>query len=65
MRGGRRANAGRKVDQFGHRLSISVRLTESVLEYLKTRDESAGNVIDECVRNSGEFRRWLVKQGGR
>lgn len=65
MRGGRRANAGRKVDQFGHRLSISVRLTESVLEYLKTRDESAGKVIDDCVRNSGEFRRWLVKQGGR
>lgn len=65
MRGGRRANAGRKVDQFGHRLSISVRLTESVLGYLKTRDESAGKVIDDCVRNSGEFRRWLVKQGGR
>lgn len=65
MRGGRRANAGRKVDQFGHRLSISVRLTESVLEYLKTRDESAGKVIDDCVRNSGEFRRWLVQQGGR
>ena len=65
MRGGRRANAGRKVDQFGHRLSISVRLTESVLEYLKSRDESAGKVIDDCVRNSGEFRRWLVKQGGR
>lgn len=65
MRGGRRANAGRKVDQFGHRLSISVRLTESVLEYLKARDESAGKVIDDCVRNSGEFRRWLVKQGGR
>lgn len=65
MRGGRRANAGRKVDQFGHRLSISVRLTESVLEYLKTRDESAGKVIDDCVRNSGEFRRWLVQRGVR
>lgn len=65
MRGGRRANAGRKVDQFGHRLSISVRLTESVLAYLKTRDESAGKVIDDCVRNSGEFRRWLVQRGGR
>lgn len=65
MRGGRRANAGRKVDQFGRRLSISVRLTESVLAYLKTRGESAGKVMDDCVRNSGEFRRWLVQQGGR
>lgn len=65
MRGGRRANAGRKVDQFGHRLSISVRLTEAVLAFLKSRDESAGKVIDECVRNSGEFRRWSVQQGGR
>lgn len=65
MRGGRRANAGRKVDQLGHRISISVRLTEAVLAYLRARDESAGKVIDDCVRNSGEFRRWLVQQGGR
>ena len=65
MRGGKRANAGRKVDQFGHRLPISLRLTEAVLGFLKSRDESAGKVIDDCVRNSGEFRRWLVQQGGR
>lgn len=65
MRGGKRANAGRKVDQFGHRLSISVRLTESVLGFLKAQDESAGKVIDDCLRNSGEFRRWQIQQGGR
>lgn len=60
MKGGRRENAGRKVGRLGHKLTISVRLSEQVLRFLKSQDQSAGQLIEDAVRFSGEFQRWSI-----
>lgn len=63
MRGGKRENAGRKVGKLGPRLSLSVRLTGQVLEFLRTQPDSAGQVIERSLRATGEFRRFLQRKG--
>lgn len=65
MKGGRRENAGRKVGKLGHKLTISVRLSDEVLRFLKSQDQSAGQLIEDAVRSSGEFRRWLILEAVR
>lgn len=65
MKGGRRENAGRKVGKLGHKLTISVRLSGEVLRFLKSQDQSAGHLVEEAVRSSGEFRRWSILEAVR
>lgn len=59
--GGKRTGAGRPPNPHGNKQSLMIRLTPDVLAYLATKD-SQSNHLDEMVRRSVDFKRWIESQ---
>jgi len=56
--GGARKGAGRKTMRGELKQTTSMRLTPTVLAYLRSRDGSVAESIEDIVRRSTGFRRW-------
>ena len=53
---------GRPPDRGVRKITTSMRLTPIVLQYLAEHESTAANVVEDCVRRSADFRRWLAAQ---
>lgn len=57
--GGKRLGAGRPAARGERKQTTSVRLSPTVLAFIAACDDSAGNVIEDTIRRSAAFKRWL------
>ena len=61
--GGKRPGAGRKPSKHGTKQSLTVRLTPDVIRFLaEAHGENQSQAIDQAIRNTAAFKRWLVSQ---
>ena len=62
--GGKREGAGRPLLRGERKETTSMRLTPTVLAFLRESGESSAEVVESAVRRSVAFREWLLNRGG-
>lgn len=63
-RGGKREGSGRPAARGERKETTSMRLTPTVIEYLKKHEETAGEVVESTLRRTADFKRWKRGQSG-
>lgn len=61
-RGGARPGAGRPSGQHGTKAPITLSLTPDVLAWLETLGTSRSDHVDNALRKTAAFRRWLAER---
>jgi hypothetical protein len=62
-RGGKRDGAGRPAQYGVRKVAFSTRLTPQVKAFLQQQEQSGSVIVEDTVRRSAAFKRWLSAQG--
>ena len=61
--GGKREGAGRPTTRGETKETTSMRLTPTLKAYLAQCDQSAGDVVEDTIRRTAAFKKWLASRG--